>query len=84
MSVKKFVKGTIILTGAGILSRILGFFFKIYLSRLIGAEGMGLYQLIMPVNAIGYAIGISGFEIAVSRLTALYISQNKKQNAFTA
>lgn len=82
MSKKTFIKGAFVLTLAGIITRILGFFFKIFLSRIIGAEGIGLYQLVMPVCAIAYAIGISGFEVAISRLTAVYHSQQKQQTAY--
>lgn len=79
MSKKNFIKGTFILTLAGVLTRLLGFVFRIFLSRSIGAEGMGLYQLVMPVNAICYAIGISGFEVSISRFTAYY-SEKKEFN----
>ena len=82
MSVKTFIKGTFILTIAGIITRCLGFFFKIYLSRVIGSEGIGLYQLIMPINAIGYAIAISGFEVTVSKLTASYLAKNNARKAY--
>ena len=82
MSVKTFIKGTFILTIAGIITRGLGFFFKIYLSRIIGSEGIGLYQLIMPLNAIGYAIAISGFEVAISKLTASYLAKNNTRKAY--
>ncbi len=44
-----FLKGTLILTIAGLLSRFLGFFYKIFLAQALGAEGMGIYQLIFPV-----------------------------------
>lgn len=82
MSKKTFIKGAFILTLAGVITRILGFFFKIFLSRIIGAEGIGLYQLVMPVCAIAYAIGISGFEVAISRLTAVYHSRQKFKTAY--
>lgn len=82
MSVKTFIKGTFILTLAGIITRCLGFFFKIYLSRIIGAEGIGLYQLILPLNAIGYAIAISGFEVAVSKLTATQLAKKDFRGAY--
>ena len=82
MSVKTFIKGAFILTLAGIITRCLGFFFKIYLSRIIGSEGIGLYQLIMPLNAIGYAIGISGFEVAVSKLTAMHLAKKNSRSAY--
>ena len=38
------ITGTILLTAAGLLSRVLGFFYRIFLSRTIGAEGLGIYQ----------------------------------------
>lgn len=83
MSKKAFIKGTFILTAAGVITRLLGFFFKIILSRIIGSEGMGLYQLVMPVCGISYAIAISGFEVAISRLTAKYIAGNRPDKAFS-
>ena len=44
--------GTLLLTGTGIAGQFLGFVYRILLSRLIGAEIMGLYQLIMPVYSV--------------------------------
>ena len=38
---RTFIKGTLILTLTGLLSRVIGFFYRIYLSRLFGEEGMG-------------------------------------------
>ena len=71
MSVKKqIIKGTIILTGATILSRVLGFLYRIFLSNLIGAKGMGIFQLIFPVLGFCIAISCGGIQIAVSRFVA--------------
>lgn len=38
--------GTLLLTISGLISRIIGFFYRIFLSQTIGAEGVGIYQLI--------------------------------------
>lgn len=65
-----FLKGTLILTIAGLLSRFLGFFYKIFLAQALGAEGMGIYQLIFPVFSVCHALTTSGMETAVSRFTA--------------
>ena len=62
--------GTVLLTGAGIISRILGFFYRIFLSRTIGASGLGLYQLIFPVFTLCLAISASGIQTAISRFVA--------------
>lgn len=81
MSGKTFIKGTFILTAAGVATKLLGFVFRIFLSRNIGAEGMGIYQLVMPVSAVCFAIGISGLEISVSRFTAYYCFRQQKAQA---
>ena len=62
---------------AGIISRILGFFYKIFLSRTIGASGLGLYQLIFPIFSLCLAISTSGIQTAISRFVAIEISKNK-------
>lgn len=62
--------GTFILTAANVLVRLLGFVYRIFLSRAIGPEGLGVYQLIMPINFISFALVTSGIPVAVSRLVA--------------
>lgn len=52
MSDKLFIKGTLILTLTGLVSRLMGFFYRIFLSHTIGAQGVGIYQLTLPVHAI--------------------------------
>lgn len=69
-SLRKFFAGTFILAFAGGLSRIIGFFYKIFLSHQIGADGMGLFQLTIPVLTISYAVSCAGIQIAISHLTA--------------
>lgn len=70
MTKKTFVTGAIILMIAGFISRIIGFLFRIYLSNLIGAEGMGLYQLIVPIYTLIILTLTSGVSIAVSKMIA--------------
>lgn len=65
-----FLKGTLILTFTGILNRFIGFLYRIFLSSKIGAEGMGIYQLIFPVTAICHSITMAGIHLAISKLTA--------------
>ncbi len=70
MRKSNIVKGTLILTTAGIVTRLLGFVYRIYMSNIMGAEGMGLYQLIMPIYSLAWSISCSGFSTTVSKLTA--------------
>ena len=64
------VVGTFILTITGILCRIIGFFYRIYLSRLFGEEGMGLYQLLSPVLSLSFSLTAAGYQTAISKLVA--------------
>lgn len=64
------VSGTIILTLSGLLSRIIGFFYRIFLSQRFGEEGMGIYQLITPLLGLTYALCISGIQSAISKQIA--------------
>ena len=59
--------GTAILTCAGILSRLIGFFYRIFLSRTIGAQGLGIYQMIFPVYAFCLSGVTAGIQSALSR-----------------
>ena len=56
MSNRNFLlKGTLLLTLSGFLTKIIGFIYRIFLSQKIGAQGMGIYQLIFPVYTLCYA-----------------------------
>ena len=46
------LKSTAILTCAGMVSRIIGFFYRIFLSKTIGAEGIGIYLLLFPIQTL--------------------------------
>ncbi|MEG1879000.1 MAG: polysaccharide biosynthesis C-terminal domain-containing protein, partial [Pseudoflavonifractor sp.] len=64
--------GTLLLTGTSVFSQLVGFLYRIFLSRLIGAERMGLYQLIMPVYSVMMSMTAIGLTVAVSNLSAQY------------
>lgn len=70
MSKKIFIRGTLLLTFSGLISRIIGFFYRIFLSRIIGAQGLGIYQLVFPLQTFILAICASGIQTAISRLAA--------------
>lgn len=75
------IKGTFILTLAGLLSKLIGFYYKIFLSGAIGAEGIGLYQLAFPVMGLAMAVCSMGIENAISRFCA---KESDKNGIFTA
>ncbi len=67
---KVFVKNAAVLTVTSLILRTIGIFFRIFLSAKIGAEGMGLYQLIVSIYVLGATFATSGISTAVTRLVA--------------
>lgn len=49
-------KSAIILTIAGVLSKLLGFYFRILLTNYTGAAGVGLFQMCIPLIALAFAV----------------------------
>ncbi len=74
------VFGTLLLSSAGILCKIIGFFYKIFLSRLIGAEGLGIYHLIFPISGICFAITVAGISTALTK----YVAEYQEKDPFTS
>lgn len=64
--------GTALLTAAQLLSQLLAFVYRMFLSRMIGPETMGLYQLIMPVYSVLMSICVTGLTVAVATLSSEY------------
>ncbi len=70
-------RGTAILTLAGIISRVIGFFYRIFLTRTIGAAGIGLLQLTSPILALSFALCSAGIQTAISKYCASDHSDSK-------
>lgn len=71
MSTKNpLIQGTLILTASGLLTRLLGFFYRIYLADALGAEALGIYQLIFPVYGLCFTLFAAGNQTALSRMIA--------------
>ena len=61
-----------VLTVTGILSQVVGFGYRVLLTRMAGAEILGLYQLLLPVYAVLLSLTSVGLTQAVSNLSARY------------
>jgi stage V sporulation protein B len=64
------IKGTALLTGAGLVVKLLGAAYRMPLSRLIGPEGIGLYQMAYPIYLIFLSLSTAGLPIAISKIIA--------------
>ncbi len=75
------ITGTVILTLASLITRLIGFFYRMFLSANFGEEGMGIYQLTSPVLALSYAFCIAGFQTAISKYVAAKESLGQSRSA---
>ncbi len=72
---RAFITGTLLLTGTGFLCRVLGFFYRIFMSRAVGAEGLGIYNMVHPVFGICFAVCAGSIQTALSQ----YVAANMKR-----
>lgn len=80
---QSFLKGAVVLSIAGAISKVLGAIYRIPLARLLGGEGMGLYQMAYPIYTTILALATAGVPVAISVLvsrkeTAGYTGDSRK------
>ena len=62
----KFLKGTMILTISSIIVKVIGSLNWIILSRVLGGEGIGLYQMGFPIYLMAITVSSAGVPVAIS------------------
>ena len=67
----------LLLTGVNLLLRFAGTGFQVYLSGRIGAEGIGLLQLVLSFGALAVTVGMGGIRTATMYLCAEVVGQKR-------
>ena len=75
----RFIKSGILLTLVGLTMRSAAMILGAFISRLVGAEGVGLYTLIMTVYSFAVTFATSGISLTVTRLVASAIGEGGEQ-----
>ena len=70
-----FLKGTLILTMSSIVVKVIGAVNWILLSRVLGGEGIGLYQMGFPIYLMAITVSSAGIPVAISIITAEKVAQ---------
>lgn len=73
---KKFLKGTLILTASSMVVKVIGSVNWIILSRILGGEGIGLYQMGFPIYLMAITVSSAGIPVAISIITAEKVAEN--------
>ena len=66
------------------IEKALSFFYRIILSRILGAEGLGIYQICLSVFAVFLTAASSGIPVTVSRLIAKSGAVNDERGKHSA
>lgn len=76
---KSLFKTVALITIFSILTRISGFIFRIILSRVVGAEGVGLYQVASSVFMVLLTVISSGLPLIISRMNAGFSAKKDRR-----
>ena len=71
--------GTLLLTGANLLLRLVSMGYQVYLSGRIGPAGIGLLQLIISVRSLAFVLGAAGSRVCAMYLSAEALGQGRPQ-----
>lgn len=75
----QFISGALILALAGILSKVIGMFYRIPLQSIVGNNGLGLYQEVYPLYLTFLILATAGVPVALSRMIAEVLAEGREE-----
>ena len=78
MKNKKIYLGAFIIAIGGFLTKIAGAIYRVPLTALLGAEGLGVYQMAFPVYTLLLDVSSAGVPSALARIIAK--NENNKED----
>ncbi len=82
MSKLTYIQGAFILTITNLITGSLSFIFRVFLTRAVGSEGIGVYQLVLPLYLLFITLVSGGITTAVSKLIAEQVPHNNLRNMY--
>ena len=79
MTKGKFLLQGAVLTAVSLVLRVSNMGYRSYLSQKMGAQGMGLYQLIFSIFMLTVTLSTSGISLAVTRMVTGALARGKGQ-----
>ena len=71
---RKIFFGAGMLAICSVVAKLLGAFFRIPLTNILGAEGMGIYQMVFPIYSVVLTLACGGIPVAVSKVVASHMA----------
>ena len=79
---QSFIKGAIIISLGGFISKLLGAVYRVPLTNILGSEGMGIYQMVYPLYCILLTVSASGIPTGIARLVSSGKGAGAEKRAF--
>ena len=73
---RTLIGGISVLGAAGIICKVVGVLYRIPLSNMIHADGMGVYGQVMPSYNLLLALTSAGIPVAISRMVSHYVTSS--------
>lgn len=70
MKKNSLIYGASVLTIGAFLSKAIGSVYRLFLTYVIGGEGIGLYQMVFPVYSFLIVLSTGGIPLAISKIIA--------------
>ena len=70
MKTNNLMFGAVILVVGGVLAKVFSAIYRIFLTRILGGVGIGIYQLIFPIYSLCVVLATAGLPMAISKVIA--------------
>ncbi|MBQ8615847.1 MAG: polysaccharide biosynthesis protein [Clostridia bacterium] len=70
MKKNNLMSGAFVLSVGGVLAKLFSAVYRIALTRILGGEGIGIYQLIFPIYSLCVVLATAGLPMAISKVVA--------------
>lgn len=81
MNKPSIFQNTVVVTVIACLERALGFLYRIVLARLLGAEGLGIYQIALSHFFLFQTVAGGGIPVSLSRTVSRLNAENQSRRA---
>ncbi len=81
MKGQSFIKGAVIVSVGSIAAKILGAFYRIPLTNLLGGEGMGVYQMVFPLYCLLLTVSATGIPSGLARMVSCRMARGESAAA---
>ena len=78
---KTIVGQGLLLAAAGIITKVIGFLYRVPMANILGEEGNGIYSVAFGIYNIALTLSSYSLPLAVSKLLSFRLARGEKQNA---